>query len=356
MDSIKKINAFSKLGVFLYQFAPGEVKKKELNTLNGLFYDRFNNIIQTEYQYNGWFTEENVRFAISSLARTLKREALEKWIDQHKNELVKKKDSKKVAVIMAGNIPLVGFHDFLCVLISGHSFIGKLSSDDKHLLPLIAEILIQEEPAFESCIRFQENKVSDIDAVIATGSNNSARYFEYYFGKYPHIIRKNRNSIAVLDGTETKEELQLLGTDIFQYFGLGCRNISKLFVPEGYGFDTFFEAMYVHQEIINNNKYANNYNYNRAIYLMKGAKFLDNNFLLLKEDKAIASPVAVLFYEQYKDWKQLTDRLKTDATSIQCVISKNKKIKNAIEPGQAQYPSLSDYADGEDTMKFLINL
>jgi len=255
---------------------------------------------------------------------------------------------------MAGNIPLVGFHDFLSVLISGNSVLVKLASNDKHFLPLIAKYLEYVEPSFNSKITFTEEKLTNFDAAIATGSNNTARYFDYYFGKYPNIIRKNRNSVAVITGNETENELKGLGEDIFRYFGLGCRSVSKLFVPKNYDFDNLFKAIYEYHDIINYAKYQNNYDYNKAVYLMSEFKLLENGFLMLKEDQSYASPIASLFYEYYDDLNQLTEKLDTDTEQIQCVVSNS--IENAIPFGKTQQPSLTDYADGVDTLAFLAQL
>ena len=351
----KRIHAFVKLGVFLKQFP--QKSKKEDDSLNPLFYTDFEQLIQTVHIYNPWFTEENVRNAVEAIADSLSQEGLVDWVSIYIKELEKNKKPQCIAVIMAGNIPMVGFHDMLCVLISGNKFVGKLSSDDKFLLPFISKMLIAIEPEFKDLIEFTEGQLKNMNAVIATGSNNSARYFEYYFDKYPHIIRKNRNSIAVLTGTESISELRLLGKDIFQYFGLGCRSISKLFVPKGYVFDTFYESIFDHQNIINNNKYGNNYDYNRTVYLMSNnPSLLDNNFLLLKEDASYSSPIGVLFYEFYEDVNTLDKRLENEMEQIQCIVSNAPHIKNAIGFGQAQCPKLTDYADNVDTMKFLIRL
>jgi len=258
---------------------------------------------------------------------------------------------------MAGNIPMVGFNDLLCVLISGNKFVGKLSSDDKFLLPFIAKILIAANSKFSDYIEFTEGQLKNIDAVIATGSNNSSRYFDYYFGKYPNIIRKNRNSIAVLTGNESMNDLRLLGKDVFQYFGLGCRNVSKLFVPKGYKFHTFYESIFDYKNFNKNNKYGNNYEYNRTVYLMSNhPSLLDNNFLLLKEAPAYTSPIGVLFYEFYSDIHALNERLEKEKEQIQCIVSRSPVIKNKIDFGEAQCPGLADYADGIDTMRFLIGL
>lgn len=351
-----RIKAFVKLGNFLSQFS-GIREKQVENALNASFYNDFDELIQSVHFNNGWFTEENVRNAVGAIASGLNRELLIDWLSTYKKTIADKKQAINVAVIMAGNIPMVGFNDMLCVLLSGNKFTGKLSSDDKLLLPYLAKILIAIEPEFVNYIEFTEGQLKNIDAVIATGSNNSARYFEYYFGKYPHIIRKNRNSAAVLSGDESKEELRLLGKDIFHYFGLGCRNVSKLFVPKGYKFDTFYESVFDFQYVVNNNKYGNNYDYNRTVYLMSNQpSLLDNNFLLLKEDSSYSSPIGVLFYEFYDDIKTLNQRLQKDKEQLQCIVSSISEIDNTSPFGEAQCPKLSDYADGVDTMRFLAGL
>jgi len=356
MELNKRIEAFIKLGKFLKQFEEAGIKDPSA-TLNTLFYDKFEELIKTVKIHNPWFTETNVRNAISSLAAGLTEENMVEWTAAYIQELSQEKMPKTVAVIMAGNIPLVGFNDFLCVLISGNKFLGKLSGDDKLLLPFVAQVLISIEPEFTNFIQFTEGQIKTMDAVIATGSNNSARYFEYYFGKYPHIIRKNRNSVAVLTGAETAADLRNLGTDIFSYFGLGCRNVSKLFVPVNYNFDIFFESIFEFQDIINNNKYGNNYDYNRTVYLMKNdSSLLDNNFLLLKKDEAYSSPIGVLYYENYETIEDLAKKLEAEKEQIQCIVSNASEIKNVVAFGQSQRPTLFDYADGVDTMKFLLAL
>jgi hypothetical protein len=351
-----RIEAFAMLGKFLKQFSDTESPMID-HQLNPLFFDDFKELISRVSIHNAWFTENNVRNAIAAIADSLDLERLRDWLDTYREDIYKQKKNYRVAVIMAGNIPLVGFHDFLCVLLSGNTFVGKLSSDDKFLLPYLSKMLVTIEPRFESYIEFTEAQLKKMDAVIATGSNNSARYFEYYFGKYPSIIRKNRNSVAVLTGAESKEELIELGKDVFHYFGMGCRNVSKLFVPKGYKFDAFYEAMMGYQDVINMNKYGNNYDYNRTVYLMStDHTLLDNNFLLLKESDSYSSPIGVLFYEFYEDIKKLANRLYKDSSQIQCVVSSGGLIKDSVPFGQTQCPELNDYADGIDTMKFLIGL
>ena len=277
-------------------------------------------------------------------------ENLDKWLSDYD---LSQKESKNIALILAGNIPLVGFHDFLSVLLSGHAVLVKTSSNDQHLLPFLAKYIRTIEPEFADKITFAEGKLENFDAVIATGSDNTARYFEYYFKDKPSIIRKNRNSIAVLNGEETKEQLIALGEDIFRYFGLGCRNVSKLFVPKGYSFDAFFEAIFEYQDIIHYEKYANNYDYNKAVFLMSNFKLLDNGFLTLKEDESHASPISSVFYEFYEDITDLQMRLQMENKKIQCIVS-NNLIENSIPFGQTQSPKLWNYADNVDTISFLL--
>ena len=305
--------------------------------------------VEKAEQQNAWFDRENCLFALKHWAGLLKEDALRAWLSPY---TIGEKTPKQVALVLAGNIPMVGFHDLLCVLLSGHKALVKLSSNDKVLLPFLVKKLEEIAPGFQGKVQFTEEKLHDFDAVIATGSNNTARYFEYYFGQKPHIIRRNRNSVAVLTGEETPEELFLLGEDIFRYFGLGCRSISKLFVPEDYDFVAFFEAIYPYHTLLDHQKYVNNYDYNKAVYLMSLFQLLENGFLLLKEDEKYASPIATLFYERYKNIPSLLQRLETDKEQIQCIVG-GAAIPQAVRFGQSQVPSLVDYADGVDTMAFL---
>jgi len=328
---------------------------KKLILLGELFNDaeRFSAIFAQAEQQNSWFTQHNLTFSRNTWATTLSEANIKRWLSTYK--LSEPQNVKKILLIMAGNIPLVGFHDLLCVWVSGHKAVVKLSSEDKLLLPFIVEQLRDLIPEWAEAVTFSDEKVTDFDAVIATGSNNTARYFEYYFGKKPHIIRKNRNSVAVLTGKETQEELTALGKDIFQYYGLGCRSVSKLFVPENYSFDAFFQAIYAYRDIINEQKYANNYDYNKAVYLMSLYKLLENGFLILKEDKSYASPIATLFYEYYTDTEALKKQLITDTEQIQCIVAKGL-LPDEIAFGNTQIPQLWEYADNVDTLNFLSNL
>lgn len=344
-------SSFIELGQFLSQF---EFENYQLNPNvknNDLFYNEMIALIDLSQSHNGWFTKDNVCFALQSWAKALTKENLDKWLNPYNFTIV---EPKKIGLILAGNIPLVGFHDLLSVLISGHEAIVKLSSNDQHLVKFLVKYLIALDNNFAQKITFIEGKLEGFDAVIATGSNNTSRYFEYYFKDKPNIIRKNRNSVAILTGNETKEELEALAEDIFRYFGLGCRNVSKIFIPKEYDFTLFFESIFSFGEIIHYEKYANNYDYNKAVFLMSNFKLLDNEFLILKEDESYASPIASLYYEYYDNAASLNNKLKEDSEKIQCIVGKNNE--NFISFGKTQKPELWDYADNVDTIDFLINL
>ena len=341
MQLKQRINAFVKLGEFL----------NEIEILTEIEI-RIETILKKAEAENGWFTQENIKFAFKSWGEALSEENLQQWVSNYD---IEKTEPKQVAIIMAGNIPLVGFHDFLSVLITGNKVLAKLSSNDKTLLPFLAEKLISIETKFKDYIEFTEGQLKNFDAVIATGSNNTARYFDYYFGKYPNIIRKNRNSVAVLTGNETHEDLTNLADDIFRYFGLGCRNVSKLYIPEDYDFEPFFKGMFSWKEIIHNHKYINNYDYNKAVYLMDSFPLLDNEFMLLKEDSGFSSPISVVFYEKYTSKYAVKKKLESESENIQCVVTK-AGLPNEIHFGKAQNPELWDYADNVDTVDFLLKL
>ena len=353
MDSIQnRITAFVKLGAFLSQFSQEKFERSADTAYNDLFFDGFKHQIKIAQEKNSWFTKDNIIFALDSWSKALTKNNLEKWISKNTTD---QKVPKTVAIVMAGNIPLVGFHDFLSVLISGHSVLVKQSSSDKHLLPFLAKYLEYVAENFKGKITFTEQKIENFDAVIATGSDNTARYFEYYFKDKPNIIRKSRNSVAVITGKETEEDLERLAEDVFRYFGLGCRSVSKLYVPRDYDFNNFFNGMFVKKEIINNAKYANNYDYNKAVYLMSLFDLLENGFLMIKEDESYSSPIATIFYEYYDNEIDLKIKLHQDKEKIQCIVAKNF-IENEIAFGETQYPQLWDYADGVNTLDFLSTL
>lgn len=310
-------------------------------------------LAQRTHHTNTWFTTENVLHSLRALAREyLDADKLAAWADTYPEPA----QNRKIGVVMAGNVPAVGFHDALSVLISGHVLLAKLSQDDRILIPALLAELVRIEPAFQPYVQFVE-RLNDADAFIATGSDNSARYFEYYFSKKPNIIRKNRVSVGVLTGHESQEELLALGHDVLQYYGLGCRNIAKLYLPVGYDFSTFYEAIEpLRDYCLNHHKYFNNYEYNKSILLVNGTPHLDNGFLLLTENPSPVSPLAVLYYETYKSLGDVQQLLEQNAEKTQCVVSTSPELSQALPPGTAQQPGLFNYADGVDTMAFLSSL
>lgn len=313
-------------------------------------------LMHRTYHNNKWFVIENIQKSLNAICTAfLDRTKLEAWVKHYyidDNVL-----SKTIGVVMAGNIPLVGFHDFLCIFIVGHKAQLKLSDKDKYLFPYLLKLMTQFNPAFAAYAEIVE-QLKDFDAVIATGSNNSARYFDAYFGKYPHIIRKNRNAIGVLDGTETEADILALGQDIFQYFGLGCRNVSKIYVPKDYDFTSLLETLHEgHKKIVLHSKYKNNFDYNYALYMLNSSKYLSNGCLILTENKAIQSRIAGLHYEYYDEKATLEATLANHVDEIQCIVSKQPLTNFDVIPlGNAQKPSLMDYADGVDSIRFLLGL
>lgn len=302
--------------------------------------------------YNPWFTEENVKYALSGILKFLKGENLRKLADKYKF----KDNNKIIGIVMAGNLPLVGFHDLLCVLLAGHKGMVKLSSKDEVLPKFIFEQLEEVTPELGAQIKAVD-KLKGFDAIIATGSDNSSRYFEYYFGKYPNIIRKNRTSVAVITGKETTEELTSLADDMLLYFGMGCRNVSKILVPYDYNFEPLFKALEKYKDVINHNKYSNNYDYYKSIYLVNGESFLDNGFIMFKEDPQLVSPVSVVYFEYYKNTEEVNQFLKRNSEKIQVTVASDKAaVTNTVPPGKAQLPEIDDFADRVDTMKFLTEL
>lgn len=297
---------------------------------------------------NQWFRPHNIDEAITGIRSFLNEKDLKSWAERYSFG----SEQKKVGLVMAGNIPLVGFHDLMCVLISGHKAVVKLSSQDEVLGRYVIDTLFKIEPRFVEFIEIAE-RLNHVEAVIATGSDNTARYFEYYFKHIPHIIRKNRTSCAVLDGKESEADLHELGKDIFQYYGLGCRNVSKIFVPEGFDFPFFFRSIESYQPIINHHKYNNNYEYRKSIFLVNRHDHLDNGFLLVQENESLASPISVLYYEYYKNPTLLKQKLEIQKEKIQCIVSRGGYWPASFNLGQAQMPKIDDYADGVDTMKFL---
>ncbi|WP_199118496.1 acyl-CoA reductase [Pedobacter sp. ASV28] len=339
MSSLHKehlISAFKQLGEFMAN--PNEA---------------FKTVVKSANHHNAWFTEEEVNKSLLALSNMLNEADLKQWF----STIEISKSPKKIGLILAGNIPLVGFHDVLCVLATGNIAQIKLSSSDDKLLPALLQQLVIYEPLLLPHIIYAE-RLKDFDAVIATGSNNTSRYFEYYFGKVPNIIRKNRNSIGILTGQESALEIEALGHDLFDYFGMGCRSVSKLYIPQGYDIRQFFEPLEKFQPIINHFKYNNNYDYNKSIYLVNLQPHFDNGFMLLKEEESFSSPLAVLYYETYTDLAHLAKKLNDKIDDIQCIVAKTDlNLKKAILGfGESQNPKLWDYADEVNTIYFLNNL
>ena len=361
MKLVEKIDAFSKLGNYL--------RNLKSNDLNALSDDQVKEILVDEnhvsdfleaqeklvdfYAYsnhhNAWFTQDFVLKALSSWSISLTTENLSAWLNLY--ELEEESKEKTIGVVMAGNLPLVGFHDYLSILMTSNKLMAKLSSNDAVMLPILHQMLVSIESRFANKAEFTQAQLKNFDAVIATGSDNTSRYFDYYFGKYPHIIRRNRSGVAILTGQETKSDLKNLGKDIFTYYGLGCRSVSKLYVPANYDFKEFFIILEEYKHIGNHHKYFNNYEYNKAIYLVNKEMHRDTGFLLLKEDTNLSSPISVMYYEEYTEESQLKKELDTRKSEIQCIIG-----KAYIPFGDSQEPNLNDYADGVDTVNFLSQL
>jgi hypothetical protein len=319
--------------------------------LENLQADELENIFHCAAAENPWFTTGNLLAAFQGLMHYLDENTFTNWLNQYPEI----KNPKKIGVVMAGNIPMVGVHDLICVLVSGHHLQVKLSSQDSFLMSLLINKLIKIAPEFAQSIEVVE-RLKGFDAVIATGSDNTARYFDYYFNKYPTIIRKNRTSVAVLHGEETTEQLAELGKDIFTYFGLGCRNVTKLYIPENYNFRRFFEAIEPYKNIIHHHKYANNYDYNKSIFLVRNITHLDNGFLILLENEHLFSSIAVMHYEKYTSLENLEQNLENRKEKLQCIVGDYQRFPSFIDFGKAQLPEMNDYADGVDTMQFLTNL
>lgn len=337
MDLEKRVNAFVQLGIKLQKLEEDQLDEFQFRTRS----------------VNKWFDETSVNHALNGIIYLLEKERLENFVKQYQfTEL-----SKKVGIVMAGNIPAVGFHDYLCVLLAGYELHAKLSSQDNYLLKAIHQLLVEIEPAFGEKVNFTEKIVmTEIDGMIATGSDNSARYFEQYFSKVPNIIRKNRTSCAIMTGEESEEEMYNLGRDIFEYYGLGCRNVSKLFVPKGYDFIPFLDQMMKYEKVAFHPTYENNYSYNKSVYLVNKEKHLDTGFLLLRASEELVSPIAVLYYEEYEKIEDVKNTLNTLSEKIQCIVCKDDIVEGSQVFGQAQYPKIDDFADDVDTIQFLLSL
>ncbi|MFY1046142.1 acyl-CoA reductase [Chryseobacterium sp. GP-SGM7] len=341
MNTEKRVLGLNKLSLYIKEFLTKNIEDYNENDVE------FQQIIKKSEIENPWFTFDNQKYALQQWSELLTENNIKKWIGNYSPS----KTQKKVGLILAGNIPLVGLHDVISVILSNHIPLIKLSSKDRLMLPFLLKKW-QEFADGEIEFEFVE-RLENFDAVIATGSNNTARYLEYYFKNHLSIIRKNRTSIAVLKGDETEEELKLLAKDIFQYFGLGCRNVTRVFIPHDFVIDRLFESFLDFKEIINHNKYANNYDYNRAVYLLNQDKFWDNNFVMLKEDEKLFSPLSVINFSRYSGLDEVKEFITENEENIQCIVAKDELEIESIYFGEAQNPGLNTYADNVDTMKFL---
>ena len=337
------ISAFAALGEILEALAKDQPRPL---TCTEAEWEALQQLIEREQHHNGWFTPDAIKMAFQEIAPWLSNVQLNNWLATYSYAEV----PKTIALILPGNLPLVGFHDFWCVLCAGHKALVKLSSEDARLLPALAKLLVLFEPELQARIEFVVGKLSGFTAVIATGSNNSMLHFKQYFEAYPCLLRGHRTSVAILDGTETSVELEALGQDIFQYFGRGCRNVTQLLIAHDYDLNRFFEAIIPYADVIHHKKYGNNYDYNKAIHLMNQVPILDNNFVLLKESSELHSPLGMLHYHRYQSREEVLDFIKAQQQVIQCVVG-----HGYLPFGLAQCPKLTDYADGIDTMQFLGN-
>lgn len=303
---------------------------------------------------NPWFTDESIWTALEAIKDNfLNENNLTKWLDNYE---LSHEPRKSVGLILAGNIPLVGFHDVMSVLLTGNKCLIKHSEKDAVLIPYLLNKLVEIEPRFKDRIEIQD-RLKAFEAIIATGSDNTGKYFEQYFSRVPNVIRKNRNAIGVIYNDVNDATLKKIGSDIFKYYGLGCRNVSKLFFEESFKIDRLFEAVYEFKNIINHNKYKNNYDYSNALFLLNNEKFLTNNFLILRPQNNIASRISTVNFEYFSDTNKLVEVLNQNKSAIQCIVSSKPlpSIKT-FALGEAQNPTLLDYADGVDTISFLINL
>lgn len=308
----------------------------------------FAQLIDSVHLSNPWFTPENVRLALSSLGNALMPEKLDRWLSAYP-ELDEEREPVTIGVVMAGNIPMTGFHDLLCVLITGNRLQARLSSKDDLLIRAVAQTLTDIEPAFKPLIRLTSDRLKDFDLVIATGSNNTSRYFEYYFRKKPSIIRRNRNSMAIIDGTETDAELEMLGDDIFSYFGMGCRNVSKLFLPQQYDVTALSGHWGRYASLLSHDKYAVNLDHNRAVMTVNREPFVDGGFILFRESASLTPPLGVLHYEFYDDPQMPLKEAESHRDDLQCVAGHGH-----LPFGTTQQPELWDYADNIDTVRFVL--
>jgi hypothetical protein len=303
---------------------------------------------------NYWFTKNNILKALDAIAnKMLKPAKLNDWIDRYSFDSRK---PQKIGLIMAGNIPLVNFHDLLSVLLSGNIAVIKPSSKDKSLIKALVGILMNRLPVLAERIVFTDTKPQNINAVIATGSNNSARYFDAEYKNIPMLVRKNRYSLAALDGNETRTDLEALGDDIFSYFGLGCRNVSNILIPQKYDWSMFFDSIQKYSYVLHHQGYKNCFRYQKALSELSGDNYLNGGFVIIRMNNPAFSSIAAINYMVYKDIEQIKTFLSEQNDRIQCIVTKIAGVKKPTPFGHTQQPELTDYADGVDTVNFLTSL
>ncbi|MCY4215424.1 MAG: acyl-CoA reductase [Flavobacteriaceae bacterium] len=329
--------------------ALGEYIHVSLNSSNKIS-NSINQLLLDVYDKNKWFTENYVLYSLKKYVECFTIEKLEHWLNSYSLNI---SNPKNIGLILAGNIPAVGFHDVICAWLSGHHPIIKCSSKDDQLIPFLCSYI--EKIVETSCFEFVD-RLKGYDAVMATGTNNTIHHLEYYFRHVPNLLRRNRSSIAILNGDETPQEINRLGIDLFMYYGLGCRNVSKIYFPENYNLKNFVQKLKKYDYVGYSSKFHNNYTYQKAINFLQNIPFVDADFFLLQENKAVCSPISVIYYEFYKSIEWVKLEIDNKQNEIQCVVCKHSEFKNSISFGTSQSPQLWDYADGIDTMSFLMNL
>jgi hypothetical protein len=351
MLMIKTKNVYKKaplvqLGEFLSNFIESNSWPGLQCGVNQTEFEKFQISVEKAFLNNSWFSPKMIHLSLESWSKNLTQDNIEKWVSKYE---ISKTIDKNVLIICAGNLPLVGLHDVICCVLLNLNTQVKLSKNDDILIPAILNILYLFDSEIKNKVKICDEKPHNYNSVIATGSNNSNRYFEYYFGKIPHIFRKNRTSIAVIDSKVSDKELNNLSHDILQYYGLGCRSVTKLYLPENFSIDRIYNCVFNYKDLANHNKYMNNYDYNRSIFLLGKKLFFDNGFLILKEDKSLFSPISVVNFEYYSSLETLEKELDVLSNEIQCRVG-----AGGIPLGMAQKPDVWDYADGIDTIDFLI--
>lgn len=329
------------------------VSAKGMEELNDSAQQELYALIDTVFQKNAWFSPWSVRNALTGISEMLNSSDITEWASRYYKNITRKENQNTIGIVMAGNLPLVGFHDLISVFLAGDKAQLKLSSDDKELMPVIIKLMSSVDSRVNDMVTIANEKLEGIDKVIATGSNNTARYFEYYFGKYPNIIRKSRTSLAILSPSDSEDDIDQLAEDIFYYYGLGCRNVSKIYLPKSIGTTHFIDVLSKNASKLDNVKYINNLEYHKSIMLINNVQFLDGGFFFMKEDNSLFSPVSVLNYEFYDDIDSVQQFVQENKNDIQCVVG-NASFCD-VSFGQAQHPKLWDYADKVDVLQFLLN-